>query len=112
MQSLGALLEDGQRQGVFPAAAAWVGQADAPPWRYFVGDCNQDTLWDLASLTKPMVVVTQMMRLVERHALDLRERVGPFEICELLAHRSGLLAHDHLVSWLDAQGRFVRVCVC
>ena len=85
--------------------AAWVGQADAPPWRYFVGDCNQDTLWDLASLTKPMVVVTQMMRLVERHALDLRERVGPFEICELLAHRSGLLAHDHLVSWLDAQGR-------
>lgn len=108
---LGALLDDGVRAGVFPAAAAAVSRAGAPPAVAVAGDATRATRWDLASLTKPMLTVTLAMRGVAEGWLDLDEPVpagadaagpGPaFAVRDLLAHRSGLPAWVDLAAEVD-----------
>ncbi|MEC9071963.1 MAG: serine hydrolase domain-containing protein, partial [Myxococcota bacterium] len=102
-EGLNDLLEAGRREGVFPSAAAWVCQDHRSQWSAYVGDGQPGTLWDVASLTKPMVVVSECMTQVAQGAVNLD---GPIEIApgrrvairDLLAHRSGLPA------WVDLHG--------
>lgn len=110
--------------GVAPAAAAgYVGASVSAAPVYGAagalpeGEANPDTLFDLASVSKPIVACT-LLRLVARAELDLRAPLGalldeargtasehaPLEL--LLAHRAGLEAHRALFAPLFA-GRAV-----
>lgn len=68
------------------------------------GEASEDTIFDLASLTKPMATATCLLQLVERGQLHLRQSVHQFfedefgplphlsnvEVRHLLTHTSGL----------------------
>lgn len=105
-RGLAELLEAGRSEGVFPSAAAWICKDHRAEWRAFVGEGTPATRWDVASLTKPMVVVSECMRQVAGGHLVLD---GPVELTpgrrvslrDLLAHRSGLPAWVDLWDHLD-----------
>jgi len=106
------VLETAIAARIFPAAVAEVGHSRGVLWREHLGTLAFDgaasaddaTVFDLASLTKPVATTTVIMRLVERGALDLAEPVsacfsdwrGPDRegatIRDLLEHASGLAA--------------------
>ena len=99
---------------VFPAAVIEVGCAARPEWRQAVGTltydrdsppARDDTIFDLASLTKVLSTTPLVMRLVERGGLGLDDPVarylqtwrgsdrGAVTIRDLLSHSSGLPAY-------------------
>jgi serine-type D-Ala-D-Ala carboxypeptidase len=95
-----------------------VGTASQPLWRQAFGHLSfattapateDDTIFDLASLTKVLATAPLVMRMVERGGLGLddpvsshvprwldREETTPVTIRDLLAHCSGLPAHAPL----------------
>ena len=98
-----ALLEEGVRDGIFPAAAVWVGDADRELLNLTVGNANLTSLFDLASLTKPMAVASLAMTAVADGALSLDDTIGPddLSLAMLLGHRGGFPAHLRFPSSLD-----------
>lgn len=105
-QRLSELLAEGVDAGVFPSAAAFVASDLEPVAVGFAGGASAQTLWDLASLTKPMVVATLCMRGVSAGWLSLDEAVPALgepavTVRALLAHRSGLPALCDLPALLD-----------
>jgi CubicO group peptidase (beta-lactamase class C family) len=95
---------------IFPAAVAEIGDADGARWREAFGTLAFDdtqrtsdaTVFDLASLTKPIATTTVVMDLAALGRLDLREPVATFfpewrgidreaaTLQDLLEHASGL----------------------
>ena len=102
-QGMAELLEHGRKESVFPAASLWVAENLEPMFQVHIGGATETSLWDLASLTKPMSVVSLAMRLQAQGRLDLDERpMGcPVSIMQLLGHRSGLPAWWDLREVLD-----------
>jgi CubicO group peptidase (beta-lactamase class C family) len=107
-----------------PGAAVEVGRASDILWRHAAGSVtydegalpvSADTIYDLASLTKPVATATLAMRAVESGALPLATRVTArlpdwrgtdrhdVTIRDLLAHCSGLTAY--LPFFRDDHGR-------
>jgi CubicO group peptidase (beta-lactamase class C family) len=108
----------------FPAAVLEVGDADGVVWREAVGRltydedapaAREDTVFDLASLTKPIATTSIAMHLVEARRLSLaaplsrslrhwtgRERAGA-TVRDLLEHCAGLTAW--LPFYRDFEGR-------
>ena len=95
----GALLERAIRERVTPGAVIEVGRRGDAVWRQAFGALTyaagapktaDDTIYDLASLTKVISTGTIAMQLVERGAIDLAT------IRPLLDHSSGLPAHVKL----------------
>jgi len=103
-----ALLAAARQARIFSGAAWSVGTVDGPLRRGSVGTLSldgppvrPDTLWDLASVTKPVVALAALW-LVERGGLALSETVGDhlpeyrggtsgdLTIEQLLTHTSGL----------------------
>lgn len=97
-ETLSALLEEGLASDVFSAAQAWVDHAGQVVGRS-VG-ASDDTLFDLASLTKPMATVSLVLHDLAAGRVRLDDLVPlsgarPFTLRQLLGHRSGLPAwHD------------------
>ena len=106
-----AALEEGRQAGAWPMASLWV-SARGEVFEAAVGGAGPDTLWDLASLTKPMVVGTLAMEAVTSGALVLDAPIAGFEPVgsdgvvrevapltwrALLGHRAGLPAWKDLV---------------
>jgi CubicO group peptidase (beta-lactamase class C family) len=108
----------------FPAASVEVGTADGVLWREAFGRltfapdaqaAREDTVFDLASLTKVLSTTALVMRHVEQHRVELDEPVSTFlaswrgmdretvTIRDLLAHCSGLTAY--LPFFRDHRGR-------
>ncbi len=102
------------REGQTPGAVVLVGQGDEVLFHEAVGErmvapehrpMELDTIFDLASLTKPVATATVVMQLVERGVLGLRDPVrdwlpgytGPGRdrttLWHLLTHSSGLPAY-------------------
>ena len=99
----------------FPAAVVEVGTAHRPLWRQAFGHLSldveaaatgEDSVFDLASLTKVLATTPLIMQRVERGGLGLDDPVStrvslwrdehggaPVTIRDLLAHCSGLPAH-------------------
>lgn len=82
-----------------------------------------DTLFDMASLTKPTATATAVMILVERGQLRLRDKVAQFfpqfeangkqdvNVEELLVHSSGLIADNPLADYADGwKSAKAKVC--
>lgn len=112
-----SLVTEGIARGVFPGAVVAVmrgrerlvfeafGHAQVVPWRR---PMTPATVFDLASLTKPIATTTAVLQLCERGALDLDERVATHlpafaaggkhdvSIRHLLAHTSSLPAWEML----------------
>jgi serine-type D-Ala-D-Ala carboxypeptidase len=120
----GALLERGVNEHAFPAACAEVGRLAGPLWRQAFGAMTYDpyhpgitdaTIFDLASLTKPIATTTLVMRAVDEGLLSLDEPVSgrlrewrsadreSVNVRDLLAHCSGLPAY--LPFFRDHTGR-------
>lgn len=108
------LLEEGCHQGVYTAAVALVGLGGQLRWQAAVGRGSRDpeappatleTVFDLASLTKPLATALAVMLLVNRGQVGLNTTLGevlsgdwlpadkrPLTLYNLLAHRAGLPA--------------------
>ncbi|MGA9754159.1 MAG: serine hydrolase domain-containing protein [Desulfobaccales bacterium] len=108
------LLEAGVSQGVFTAAVALVGLRGKLRWEGVAGALSQDpgaaaatldTVFDLASLTKPLATALALMVLMDRGRLDPAASLGeilpsawlppdkqPLTLKSLLTHRAGLPA--------------------
>lgn len=108
--------------GQVPGAVLLVGRqgklvyARAVGQRALVPDAEpmtRDTVFDLASLTKPVATATAAMLLIERGQLRLDERLGAvlpefdnhgkgaITVEQLLRHRSGLIADNPLADYTD-----------
>lgn len=114
LETLKGLLEEGVAEGGFTAAVALVGLKGELLWQGAVGRLSQDpespsvtldTVFDLASLTKPLATALALMLLVSRGDLSLDTALGrvleapwlapdkyPLTLKTLLAHRAGLPA--------------------
>ena len=122
-EPLADLLSEGVETGVFPGAVAAVGNAAETERIVAVGErdpenelpMSAETLFDCASLTKPIVTTTVALRLVEegrialtdtlaRHipALDGTDR-GEITLVELLTHTSGLQPYEYDPSWTTVE---------
>jgi CubicO group peptidase (beta-lactamase class C family) len=108
------ILQRAVAERAFPAAAIEVGNAHRPLWREAFGrltfdpasaPAGDDTVFDLASLTKVLATTPLVMRQVERGILSLDDPVARHipdwrdegavvvTIRDLLSHSSGLPAH-------------------
>jgi beta-glucosidase-like glycosyl hydrolase/CubicO group peptidase (beta-lactamase class C family) len=125
------LLDKAVADGAFPGgvlAVGWKNQLAVHPFGRFTRDAKSspvtaDTIYDVASLTKPVVTTTAIMALVQRGELDLNAPVVRFlpewakaanadpnrawrakvTVRMLLLHDSGLPAHRDF--YKDAKGR-------
>ncbi len=125
-----ALLTDAVATRAFPAAVIEVGDADGVRWREAFGTltwdvgpapARDDTIFDLASLTKVIATTTLAMQLVEegrlrldapvRNWLPLWEHETPREvtIADLLEHCAGLPAWRPLYQAHQGRAAFERV---
>jgi len=116
------------KKGSFPGAVVLVGQADKIIyWRAFGQEVTEpyaekmtkNTIFDLASLTKPIATATSIMILVERKQINLTDYVGQHlpafacngkeqvQIKHLLAHTSGLPAYT---SATELEQEFASPC--
>ena len=108
---IGGIVEDEIRAGHVPGAVVLVGQAGAVVYRRAFGDrqvdpvrrpMTEDTIFDLASLTKVVATSTAVMQLVEAGRLRLDDPVSRYwpaftahgksriTVRDLLTHYSGL----------------------
>lgn len=107
------LMLKGLRDHVFPGAVLLVGQGDNPIFFEAYGKADlfsdramtRDTVFDLASLTKPLATTLAVARLVDQGRIGLDQPVGTWlpalagsgkaaiTVRQLLCHRSGLPAH-------------------
>jgi CubicO group peptidase (beta-lactamase class C family) len=107
--AIAGAVERGVTERVFSGAAWSVGDASGPITRGFTGNrrwggaaVGEDSLWDLASVTKPIVGLV-VMALVERGTLALTDTLGALlpgysaspdkaglTVAQLLTHTSGL----------------------
>jgi CubicO group peptidase (beta-lactamase class C family) len=110
MEPLRTLLLAAIDARIFPAAVAEIGDADGARWREAFGTLAFDdtrraddaTVFDLASLTKPIVTTTVVMDLAAFGRVDLRDPVAAFfpewrgidreaaTVEDLLEHAAGL----------------------
>jgi len=125
------LLARGVAERIFPAAAAEVGDAGGVLWRQVYGRLTFDpdapptterTVFDLASLAKPIATTTIVMGLVAAHAVELHDRAAAFfedwrgedreavTVEDLLEHASGLPAR--LVDLAPATRREFEHDIC
>jgi CubicO group peptidase (beta-lactamase class C family) len=120
-QSISTLIQGGVSDGIFPGAVAYVIENGENAYYEAFGHrmvepthklMERDTVFDLASLTKPIVVATLVLRLVEDNRLEvnapvqseLPEFIHPqVTLLHLLTHTSGLPAWSP--TYLDAESK-------
>jgi serine-type D-Ala-D-Ala carboxypeptidase len=125
-QGLGALLDEGLERGFFTGASALVVSESETLAERHAGDARvepagerraagPDTLWDLASLTKPLAGAALVLSLVGEKTLSLDDEVGRFEdrwkktflegvsVRSLLAHLGGIV--DWFPLYSKGEGR-------
>ena len=106
-----ALVREGQHRGAFSAAEVLIARQKTCLWHQAYGHWNwktqrhpttKDSLWDLASLTKPLLTAACVMRLCAAGMLTLdaplteefpalrSKRAQRITLRHLLAHRAGL----------------------
>jgi CubicO group peptidase (beta-lactamase class C family) len=126
------LLRDGVVRRLFPAAVAEVGMSSGVIWTEAFGTLTFDddapgtalsTIFDLASLTKPIATTTVLLDLVRAGRLSLDDRVSryfsewtgqdrePATIRQLLEHASGLSARLFDGPPADRRGFEHDICV-
>lgn len=107
------LMLEGLRESVFPGAVLLAGSGDVPIFFEAYGKADlfsgrsmtRETVFDLASLTKPLATTLAVARLVDQGCIDLDQPVADWlpgltgsdkatlTARQLLCHQSGLPAH-------------------
>ena len=130
------LIEEALRRRQMPGCVVAIGRHGRLAWLRAFGQkrlqptpepMTMDTVFDLASLTKPIATGTSVMILVERGQLRLRDKVSEhlegfaeggkesITVEQLLTHQSGLIADNALEEYADgpaeAWKRIVRLKV-
>jgi len=110
MRQVDTLMQKGLSDKVFPGAVLLISREDSILFRKAYGYANiftkcpmvEDTIFDLASLTKPLATTLTIMNLVQANKLDLEQSLGSvlpkfkktekeqIKIKHLLSHTSGL----------------------
>lgn len=112
MKDLTKLLENGIKTGAYPGYAAAVGNKDEIFFHGFYGSrclypenlpVTQDTLYDMASLTKLLGTTLAFLRMWDEGVADPDMQIGDFfensfgkghvTLFQLLTHTSGIAAH-------------------
>ena len=109
-QEIDALIQRGISEKVFPGAVTYIFENGAAPYCKAFGNrmcipeikpMHHDTIFDLASLTKPIVIATLIMRCVEEGTVELNAPIQSYlpefsqpkvTVSHLLVHTSGLPA--------------------
>lgn len=114
MTKIDQLLQEGVSAGVFPGAVFLVAQADEILFFHGCGQTNiltgqpvtRETVYDLASLTKPLATTLVLMHLVQNNQLTLATRIADIlpgfitpdkreiTVDHLLCHTSGLIDYQ------------------
>ncbi len=123
------LVEQGISEGKLPGAVVLVGYRGQVVWHRAYGHRQlqpeplpmlEDTVFDLASLTKPIATATSVMRLIETGELGLRDRVadhlpsfasqGKQEITieQLLLHIGGLIPDNAMADYEQGAGQSIE----
>ncbi len=123
LERLDAVVDQAVRDGQVPGAVVSVGRGQAIAYARAAGlravdpahePMTLDTVFDMASLTKPIATATAVMILVDEGTIDLRDRFsrlmpefanhgkGSITIDHLLRHRAGLIPDNPLADY--AQG--------
>ncbi len=126
------LIAEGIRDGKLPGAVICVGHRGSIVYleafgNREVGDnpkpMTTDTVFDMASITKPVATATSIMKLVEDGSLRLTDKVSSYfpefarhgkdaiTIQDLLVHQSGLIPDNALADYLDGpELAWTRIC--
>ncbi len=120
-QGIDQLIQCGISEKIFPGAVAYIAEHDTIPYCKAFGfrmrtpeikPTQRDTIFDLASLTKPIVIATLIMRCVEEGTVRLNEPVQDYlpefshpqvTVFHLLTHTSGLPAWR--ATYLESENR-------
>ncbi len=124
--SIEQLIMDGIKRGAFPGAVACIYREGQPTFLEAYGNrmvvperlpMLKDTLFDLASLTKPVATATSIMILREKGLVDLEKEVSTYlpefskpgiTVFNLLTHTSGLPAWTALYLKLKDRAEVVK----
>lgn len=122
------LMQKGLRENVFPGAVLLAGKGDRPLFFEAYGRANlfsgqvmtRETVFDLASLTKPLATTLAVARLADQGRVGLNQPVGiwlpvlsgsdkaAITVRQLLCHQGGLPAHDLFYMTLKSLSPRVR----
>ncbi|WP_146651900.1 exo-beta-N-acetylmuramidase NamZ domain-containing protein [Labilithrix luteola] len=122
-----APIEAAIAEGKMPGCVVVIGRHDEVLYRRAYGSrsilpersaMTLDTVFDLASLTKPVATATSVMILVERGAIDLDAyaskyvselaKLPPFTVRQLLLHTSGLPAANPMGDYGEGRAGLMR----
>lgn len=95
-----SLMKQAISEGIFPSASLLVAKEGSVAFENYYGKCSAATIFDVASLTKPVITTTLAIRALQEGFLNLEDTVTKFfpeahhldsvEIFHLLNHSSGL----------------------
>lgn len=132
LEGVKEIVERGLRQKRMPGCVVCVGRRGSIVYHQAFGSkqlapqtrpMTVDTVFDMASITKPVVTATCVMKLVEDGRLRLGDRIskhlpkfdaegkGRITIRQLLTHQSGLIPDNALSDYLDGPEKaWERIC--
>lgn len=117
-------LQEAIKRGEMPGAVLCIGRKSGKPWIRAIGNqqvlphvvvASTDTMYDLASLTKPVVTATLILKLHEQEKLNLNHPAAKYlpqfavqgkeqiTIKQLLLHTSGLIADNALADYQEGR---------
>ena len=120
-REIDALIQHGISKKVFPGAVAYIAEGDVIQYYKAFGNrmCTPaikpmrcDTIFDLASLTKPIAIATLIMRCIEEGTVELNKPIQNYlpefihpqvTVSQLLTHTSGLPAWR--ATYLESKNR-------
>lgn len=119
LAQIDAIVARGLEQKQMPGCVVLVGRSGKVAWLKAYGEKQEgvpmtaDTVFDLASLTKPIATATAVMKLVEEGKLDVSAPVARYlpefaangkeniTLAHLLTHQGGLIADNALRDYQD-----------
>ncbi|MCA8998839.1 MAG: serine hydrolase [Planctomycetaceae bacterium] len=132
LDAIDAIVAEGMEKGEMPGAVVLVGTSKQILHFRAYGDRQQepdieamtrDTIFDLASLTKPIATATSVMVLVDQGKVSVTEAASKYlpeftghgkegiTLHHLLTHTSGLIADNHLRDYQDGpEQAWERIC--
>jgi uncharacterized protein YbbC (DUF1343 family)/CubicO group peptidase (beta-lactamase class C family) len=131
LNAIDAVVQQGLERSKMPGCVVTVGRGDGIVFQRAYGlkqiqptsvDMTADTVFDLASLTKPIATATSVMTLVQQGKIDLNATVSKYlpefaangkekiTIRQLLTHQGGLIPDNALADYKDGPDKaFERI---
>ena len=125
---LDQMLQDGVRDKVYPSCVVMALQDGVPVYQKAFGNLTYDslhpvnlqTMYDVASLTKPSATSLAVMKLYDEHRIELSDPIGKYlpylkgtdkasiTLAELLTHTSGMPAFIPFYKSIQGKSQYFR----